>query len=366
MKIQITATRDIKNMPYFYETLPEQKGFDVAALKAADGTLIPVQKDSVGGKDGYTVMLNLEKGKTYTYELVQRASIGNKVVLSDDKTAKTVGISIDGHPFTTYSYTDAINKPYMGNFSATKKDGTKVDFLRLDLTAKEHPHQRALFVGVGDVNGLDFWNENGDWGKQLHEKFNSFVSGPVFAYLSAKNVWKDLNGKPYVDEQRSFKIYDQGEDFRCVDESIKFTASYGKVVFGQTKEAGPLGVRLSEALNGDHGGMIKNSYGAEHEKECWSRFAHWCDYYNTVDGEAFGVAIFDNPSNILYPTAFHVREYGLFAPNNLFFKSAVTIEDGASVEYKFRIVFHKCSTEDAGIQNAYLNYLGNGADVILI
>lgn len=363
MKIKITATRDVKNMPYFYALTEEQKGVKVAAIKCSCGKVIPVQADVVDGKEGFTAILNLEKGKTYEYEIISDGEFENKVVLTDNADEKNVSISIDGEYFTTYSYTDKINKPFIGKIKAKKKDGSEVDFLRLDLTAEEHPHQRALFVGIGDINGVDFWNEYGTWGRQLHQEFEELTSGPVFGKVSAKNTWKDTEGKPYIDEIRTYKIYDQCECFRCVDVELKFTATYEAVVFGQTKEAGPLGVRLSETLNGDHGGVIRNSYGAIGEKECWSKSAHWCDYYNDVDGEVFGVSIFDNPSNILYPTAFHVREYGLFAPNNLYFKSDVKIAKGDSVTYKFRVVFHKGDTDVAGIENAYMNYLGYGAEI---
>lgn len=363
MKISIKALRDVKNMPCFYALDDSPQSVKISAIKCSCGKVIPVQSDIVNCKKGFTAILNLEKGKTYEYELIFDGAFENNVVLSNDQDRKTVNVSILGEKFTEYSYTDKINKPFIGMVCATKKDGTKVDLLRLDLNTEEHPHQRALFVGVGDVNGVDFWNEEGNWGKQIHSEFEELKSGPVFGKISAKNTWKSIDGTPYVDEIRSYKFYNQTEDFRCVDVELKFTAAYGDVTFGRTKEAGPLGIRLSEIMNGKHGGVIRNSYGACGENECWGKSAHWCDYYNNIDGETFGVSVFDNPSNILYPTAFHVREYGLFAANNLYFKSDVKILNGESLTYKFRVVFHKGDTDSAGIENAYLNYLGYGADI---
>ena len=119
-----------------------------------------------------------------------------------------------------------------------------------------------------------------------------------------------------------------------------FTASYGEVVFGATKEAGPLGIRVNEKINVNNGGRMINSYGGRGEGDCWGRPAHWCDCSGIIEGSEYGIAVFDSERNARYPTTWHIRNYGLFAANNLFFKGEITIPRGGSIKYRYRVCFH--------------------------
>ena len=71
-----------------------------------------------------------------------------------------------------------------------------------------------------------------------------------------------------------------------------------------------------------------------------------------------GIAAFDHPDNERYPTAWHVRDYGLFAANNLYFKGGLTIHGGDSLTYRFRILFHRAEMTADELAGKYAEYIG--------
>src|SRR5579884_1239916 len=83
------------------------------------------------------------------------------VLIKDDGGA--LQITIDGAPFTTYRYTKqaddpAWDRPYF--YPVLAQDGTPVTSDQWRLIQKEHsdhPWHRSVWVGWGNVNGLDHW-----------------------------------------------------------------------------------------------------------------------------------------------------------------------------------------------------------------
>ncbi|MBQ3592544.1 MAG: PmoA family protein, partial [Clostridia bacterium] len=86
-------------------------------------------------------------------------------------------ITIGDKAVAGYCWDTALYKPYFGPL--TDDDGNM--FTRLDFTAKEHPHHRSIFVAVGDVNGVDLWNEPADCGIIRNEKIENVISGNALA-----------------------------------------------------------------------------------------------------------------------------------------------------------------------------------------
>ena len=66
--------------------------------------------------------------------------------------------------------------------------------------------------------------------------------------------------------------------------------------------------------------------------------------------------MFDNSKNERHPTAWHVRAYGLFAANNLFFKGGFTIQAGQSITYRYRVIFRRRSMTNEEISDRYVIY----------
>lgn len=341
MNITIKPVRCCKDEPLFIRC--DEIKENITCAVDENGQFFPAQK----ADNGIIVIFTSDKAEEVRLTLSDEKKFDNITFESENE---KLNIFYDGKLFSSYQFLSDIKKPFFGPVY-TKSGNT---FTRADLHHEEHPHQRSVFIGVGDVNGVDLWNEPENSGYLSKGSPKNIVCGSAFASFEADNIWLDKDGNKLLDETRKFTLYNQNEACRYVDIEVTFKANYGDVMFGNTKEAGPLGIRVNEAIDVKHGGYMKNSYGACGESECWSKSAQWCLYGGKLDGTDCAVAVFDSESNERYPTSWHIREYGLFAANNLFFKGGLTIPEKDSLTYRYRICFFNNSAED--ISDRFLIY----------
>ena len=93
------------------------------------------------------------------------------------------------------------------------------------------------------------------------------------------------------------------------------------------------------------------------EKETKRGFADYCGEPEGIG--PMGVTVFDCSKNERHPTAWHIRAYGLFAANNLYFKGGFDIPAGTSVTYRFRILFRRRAMEHRELSDRYVMYTLN-------
>lgn len=333
MNVTVKPIRNCNEEPIFIKT--EDPSCDITCAVDEKGNYYPAQTTD----GGVIVILTAKKDEEINLSLSNDKKYDN---ISFTKTDEKLDVSFDGKLFSSYQYLKELKKPFFGPIF-TKTGNT---FTRPDMFNEEHPHQRSLFIGVGDVNGVDLWNEPENSGFLDKGEPKNIVCGSAFASFEADNIWMNKDGDKLMDETRKITVYNQSENCRYIDIEVTFKATYGEVKFGDTKEAGPLGIRVNEEINVNHGGYMKNSYGAEGEGECWSKSAQWCLYGGKLDNEDVAIAVFDNESNERYPTCWHIRNYGLFAANNLYFRGGLTIKENEELTYKFRVCFFNGKAED--------------------
>ena len=314
------------------------------------GVIIPVQLTDQGDQVSLSFLVTLKAGECRTYTLIQQDNAVNGVefVQKENK----IDVLTGSRFFTSYVYDPMFAKPYLGPVMGTYNQ----PLTRLDFNVREHPHQRSVWMGIGDVNGIDFWNEIREYGKQKQTHINC-TAGSVSGVIDSEKIWTDFTGRPVMDESAKLVFYHMPTTGRYLDIESTFKASYGETVFGPTKEAGPLGIRVAETINVSKGGTMINAYGAVGEAECWGKRAHWCDYCGLSNRQLSGIAVYDHPENDGYPTYWHIRNYGLFAPNNFYFTGSRTLEEGESVTYRYRIYFHDGDTVSAQVKQRYHDYI---------
>jgi hypothetical protein len=235
----------------------------------------------------------------------------------------------------------------------------------------DHPHHRSLWFAHGAINGRDFWSEQKDFGKTIHDGFMEIKSGTESGVIKSRNKWVAADGTVVCTDERMLRIFNPGgARERMFDFEITLHASKGDLTFGDTKE-GSMAVRLAETmrLKGKVGnGHIVNSAGVR-DGETWGKRADWCDYYGPVDGKTVGLAIFDHPQNPRHPTWWHVRDYGLFAANpfgqhdfeKLPGKAAVslTVPAGRSITFRYRFYLHEGDEQQANVAGKYQDYINS-------
>src|SRR3954452_14890898 len=105
------------------------------------------------------------------------------------RSANQIEVRIDGKPFTTYYFDPAVAKPYLMPIrTASGAVITRGFPIANDASAGDpkassfEPHQRPLYFGHGNVDGLDFW------GEQAFDKYYSDHDDQAYGHAVLKNV----------------------------------------------------------------------------------------------------------------------------------------------------------------------------------
>ena len=133
----------------------------------------------------------------------------------------------------------------------------------------------------------------------------------------------------------------------------------------RSKEGGILSVRVASEMDVPRTGRITNVYGGTNEAETWGKAAHWCDYSGSVEGKQVGIAVLDHPHSFRYPTHWHVRDYGLMTANPFAYAAYTdgvkdgshTLKSGDTLAFRYRVVLHRQSCNDAQINERYLDFV---------
>jgi len=289
-----------------------------------------------------------------------------------------IEVRVQGRPFTTYYFPPDIAKPYFQPLRSAQGTVVTRDFPIGNTIPPEHlkdrglePHQRPMFFGHGDIDGIDFWGEavfpkysdDTVFGRAVFKKLDTMQSGSGSGALQATFDLTGPRGRVIAEEIQSF-VFGDDSNTRWIDCKITLVANHGSdVVLGDTKE-GTFGIRLAKELNSPPGHMV-NSAGAEGEKQVWGKPADWVDYDGTVNGEELGIAVFDSPRSFRHPTTWHARAYGLLAANPFGWREfyndpqkdgSWTIQQGKTLQFRYRVFIHHGDYKQAKVAQAYQEY----------
>ena len=290
-------------------------------VEAATGQVVPCQWRQ--GDDGLTLTWTvdaLDAGATraYTIEEADAPLVAPAVTL--EETAGKVDVIVGKALFTSYHYGSEQARPYLYPVVGPYGHGITRNYPMVTGVPGEtsdHRHHRSLYTAFGEVNGVDHWSEGQGHGRIVHRRFTAVVSGPVYGRIVAENDWVSHSGQTVVTETREMVFYNTPAGCRSLDYTVAFHAGDEAVTFGDTKEGGIISVRVASSMdvNRGLGGQINNAYGGLDERETWGKPSPWCDYSGPVAGRSVGIALFDHPTNLRYPTQWHVRNYGLMTAN---------------------------------------------------
>lgn len=250
----------------------------------------------------------------------QPATSPRAIKITPDKTE--LRVSAGGSAFTTYRFAPTPedphwNRPYF--YPVLAADGTEVTSDQQRELLKDpkvdHPHQRSLWVGHGNVNGADHWLEKKY--QQRHLKFTSILPDGFVEELA----WDGDGPGPVLTETRTvkFTVYPDGN--RGIEITSALTAASADATFKckplnvSGVEAGLCAVRMAKPILDAPAATkkITTGAGALGEKAARSAPADWCDYSGQIAGKTYGVAMVNDARNPGGDTAWHVRLFGLLA-----------------------------------------------------
>lgn len=297
-----------------------------------------------------------------------------------------VDVLVGGKYFTSYTYTDNIEKPVL--FPLQTASGVLVSrgfpISPRPNERTDHPHHIGLWFNYGDVNGLDFWNNSYaipdsakyKYGSIKHQQVVTTSNGRSQGKLAVAANWVDSKGKVLLKEQTTF-IFSGDATHRIIDRISTLTAQQEKVNMKDNKE-GMLGMRVTRELEIpadkpeiftdaqgiptkvavlNNNGVTGNFLTSEGKtgNDAWGTRGKWCLMYGKKSNHDVSVAIIDHPGNPGYPTYWHARGYGLFAANSLGqealsggkVKLNYSIEPGKSATFRYRVVITNDATPSA-------------------
>ena len=349
-------------------SIPRSRGPHLAAFPAPEGYNAryleltgPDGKRLIAERDPslpvYQVYLPVTKvGEELFFAAEALESAGAASGIGYTQVDDQVKISLEGSPLMTFHHGAEYPKPVIN--PVLTPGGINMLPEPLEAYAKgEHPWQRGITLMQGSINGVDCWNEPNreGYGRTVQDRM-AISHGPLSLTIASENSWY-AGELPLMTDSRTYRLFDTSRDRAVLDIQLTLIASHGPVTIGGTKEGGFLCIRVNPSMNANAGGHMRNVYGATDEKGCWSLPSHWMDYYGPVGDEVAGIAIFDHPENFRYPTTWHVRGYGLFAPNCWMFRSDHSLAEGESMTFRWRVIVHTGDTEQADIANRFLDYV---------
>jgi len=299
---------------------------------------------------------------------VRKDNVPPHVQITKNESGNALDVVIDDVPFTTYHYEKEARKPYL--WPVLSDGTTKVtrDFpMGPKETTGDHPHHRSFWTAYGNLNGASCWEEEDKSGWQETNDV-TYGSGDAFGWIHAKDTWADVNHKPVCLEEREYRFYPGEKSARLVDVKVTFTPIDQDVTFGDTKEGGIVAFRMRDSMteSAKKGGIITNADGKTGMADTWGKPSAWCDYSGPVEGEGtHGVTVFDNPTNLRYPTTWHVRDYGLMGANCFgysFFTNKekngdYTIKMGETLTFNYRVYVHRGDAKAAKVADRYADYI---------
>jgi Methane oxygenase PmoA len=308
------------------------------------------------------------------------AAIVRGATVKLDRSEHQINVTIEGKPFTTYYFDPEVAKPYLmplrtaSGAVITRSFPIKNDASMGDPKGSSfEPHQRPLYFGHGDMDGLDFWQEpvfDHYYSDHVHQAYGHMVLKDIeeaasqgeMAAIRARFTLNDPSNRVIAEETQSFTFRGDGL-IRTVDCEFVLHATAGPLDIGDTKE-GTFGIRLAPELSAPRGHML-NSHGATGEKAIWGKPADWVDYQGEISGKEVGIAIFDSPSSFRHPTTWHARAYGLFAANPFGLREftgdpakdgAWTVPEGKSIKFRYRVLIHEGKFGPSELSAAYAKY----------
>jgi hypothetical protein len=262
-----------------------------------------------------------------------------------------IDVMVGGEYFTSYRYGDNLTKPIL--FPVKTPSGITVTrgfpFEVIPGESNDHPHHTGIFFTYDKVNDDGFWNNTTSPPQIKHIKFTKMED----EQLSTISHWVGKEGKILLEEKRNM-VFSAEPNQYVIDFNIMLTAQDKQVVFSDTKE-GMFAIRVADWLKEDGGtGEYLNSEGDKKEKDIWAKRARWVRLEGNNKGKTIGIAIFNHPQSVNYPTYWHARGYGLFSANPLgqsdFQKGRnvknpqpfnLTLQPGQSALFKFRLIIYE-------------------------
>jgi hypothetical protein len=288
---------------------------------------------------------------------------GDPAAVSFQPSPGRVRLLVGGAPVMTYVFTDAaIPRPYFADVRAP--GGVPVTRSHPPIPGRDptdhdtfHP---GLWLAFGDLNGADFWRNQG---RVRHEQFIAEPRGSSGrGAFAVRNRYLSPAGKTVCIETARYTLLVRPAGYLLLWDA-EFRSDEGDLIFGDQEEMG-LGIRVATPISVDRGGEIRDSAGRQNERGVRGQQPDWVDDRGKSNGQVAGVTLMPDPRNFRR-SWFHVRDYGLIVANPFGRqaltggdRSQVVVRKGEPFRLRFGVLLHAAAAgEPSQLEAAYQDYL---------
>jgi hypothetical protein len=317
-----------------------------------------------------------------------------KIMVTNNAGKRSVDITIGGKPFTTFVYTDTMEKPFLYPIYAA--NGTTITrgfpWNPQPNDPVDHPHHIGLWFNYENVNGLDFWNNSyaiapekkKQYGWIRTTEINQTSSGAKGKLVYSAD-WTD-QAKNILLKEKTTYVFSIENGIWVIKRTTELTAVQD-ISMPDVKD-GMLGLRVAHELElpvtqtkeykDDKGNITKvpaikdpsvtGNYLTSAGKEgdaAWGTRGSWCILTGKKAGDAITIAMMDHRKNPGYPTYWHARNYGLFALNPLgqkvFSEGKETLNfklpKGKKITFRYKVAIASGAAAAMLAQPAYIGHM---------
>lgn len=276
-------------------------------------------------------------------------------VLSAKQQDERIIVRIDDVTFTSYRFGDGQKYPYFYPLNGPTS-GVSVT----TESSLPYPHHRSLWFACDRVNGGNYWQEGNERGQIISRGPKIVESNPEKIVIKDYCDWRQPGKSPIIKDEREIIITVPSDSLRIIDFTITLNALTDISILKTNHSL--FSARMHHTLSVKSGGSLNNSEGRSGEKETAGMESSWCDYYGEHFGMVEGMAIFDSPQNIWYPSKWFTRDYGFFSPTNMYWRDGDFLKENESITFKYRVVVHSGTTEQAEIKKLYSQWTENSSN----
>lgn len=208
-------------------------------------------------------------------------------------------------------------------------------------------HHKSVFLGHGNVNGVNFFHDNDPTRPHLGDvvfEQGEAETTPLSIVLDTRNGWIAKTGERLLTERRLI-VWTPGETVHVLDVTSTLRSHVGDVLFAKDAHA-YLGVRVADTIDVEDGGRVVNANRQVNEEGTMNQFADWVDYSGEVAGALCGVTLMHHPANP--PSPYFVRNYGTML-SNFTLREPYLLREGERLTQRFRLLIHDGGAEEVDI-----------------
>ncbi|HOC68576.1 MAG TPA: PmoA family protein [Candidatus Hydrogenedentes bacterium] len=263
-----------------------------------------------------------------------------------------INVYVGAKLFTSYKTAPSQKYPYFFPVNGPVSDASVTTE-----SSDPYPHHHSLFFGCDRVNGGNYWQESLDKGQICSTSLRIVESEGARVVLENACEWRKPGEAPVARDSRRIQISAPSETLRLIEFEIRITPVVDLRIDRTNHSL--FAARMVPELSVLSGGTLVNAQGDTGENGTFGKVSPWCDFYGERNGITEGLAIFQHPSNPLYPVMWFTRDYGFFSPTPLYWPqndSHVELKAGETVTLRYLVAVHSGDTVSAGIGECFTRY----------